>query len=206
MFHRYRRSAFTLIELLVVIAIIGILIALLLPAVQKVREAANRMSCTNGLKQLGVAAHNFQDANGRLPPGMDKQHVGCIVYMLPYMEQDPRFKDFSFRPALYQFYFSDPINRPTSGQPLPNPPIRNERWGCSGEMKFLLCPSAPSPESTTTALLTVNYDVAASPPTPNAMWTVNGRGPDSLGPGCGRGHTFSSDPGRTIIGRSNYLG
>src|SRR3954462_4453376 len=95
------RRGFTLIELLVVIAIIAILIGLLLPAVQKVREAAARMTCSNNLKQMGTAVHNYASANqDRLIPGMTDGTSGNPAYacapfhfsMLPYIEQDNMFR------------------------------------------------------------------------------------------------------------------
>src|SRR2546427_5297251 len=91
------RSGFTLVELLVVIAIIGVLVALLLPAVQAAREAARRMSCSNNLKQLSLALHNYESTFSSLPPaGIDTNQMSWVVMLLPYMEQQPLFDKFNF--------------------------------------------------------------------------------------------------------------
>src|SRR5881397_425039 len=90
-----RSSAFTLIELLVVIAIIAVLIGLLLPAVQKVREAAARIKCTNNVKQLAIAAHSYHDVAGTMPPysiASGAQYGSAHFLLLPYIEQDNLYR------------------------------------------------------------------------------------------------------------------
>src|SRR5262245_4661318 len=132
---RHRSTGFTLIELLVVIAIIAVLIGLLLPAIQKVREAAARTTCLNNCKQLGLAVHNFHDARGFLTPiGADSPYPpggvpavnprvrhGWIPFLLPYIEQ-------SSLAAAYRWDkdFRDPLNRTV----------------VSTQIKIVQCPSA----------------------------------------------------------------
>ena len=94
---RGNRSGFTLVELLVVIAIIGILIALLLPAVQAAREAARRSQCANNLKQLALSLHNYSDTFKSFPPaGITTNQLSWHVFVLPFIEQTSLHDQFSF--------------------------------------------------------------------------------------------------------------
>jgi len=187
------RKGFTLIELLVVIAIIAILIGLLLPAVQKVREAANRMSCSNNLKQLGVAANNYQSGLQTLPPGFlgpmgnlaapqgnsygySGQYVGVLGHLLPYVEQDNISKilmsgvptDYLSVTALYNPWWS-----------------YTSTWNAANnKIKTFLCPSDNAEFAPWVIAAATSY-VSGS------QWTYNvgyfGSGADS-------------------VGRSNYIG
>src|SRR5260370_19159090 len=129
-FRNERRPAFTLIELLVVIAIIGILIGLLLHAVQKIREAAARIQCQNNLKQLGLAMHNFHGTNEHLPGNLRLAAVSTVrvrwtTYLLPYFEQDNIYKGYN-----QYVNWSDPANVPYT----------------SLKLKVMTCPSVPNPD------------------------------------------------------------
>ena len=94
-----QKKGFTLVELLVVIAIIGILVGLLLPAVQSAREAARRMQCSNNLKQFGLAIHNYESTNKRLPAGRSPSGLSTHAQLLPYMEQNNAFNMVDFNVA-----------------------------------------------------------------------------------------------------------
>ncbi|HLN27687.1 MAG TPA: DUF1559 domain-containing protein [Gemmataceae bacterium] len=134
MFHSSfsRRPGFTLIELLVVITVVAILVGLLIPAVQKVRAAADRAMCLNNLKQIGLALHNYHDANGGFPPAVTLDlpypdgnlFVSWIPYIFPYIDQANLYSQYDFKVT-----FDDPAN--DSG-------VNQTRIG------LLVCPSSPS--------------------------------------------------------------
>jgi prepilin-type N-terminal cleavage/methylation domain-containing protein/prepilin-type processing-associated H-X9-DG protein len=133
-----RKSGFTLIELLVVIAIIAILIGLLLPAVQKVREAAARMSCQNNIKQFALALHNYHDANQKFPPGHDNFNLSTQAYILPFIEQGNAYQLINFAAQ-----YSDPTNAVAAA-------VR---------IKSFICPSDPGINSVPTVWGPTSYRV-----------------------------------------------
>jgi len=143
---RHRRLGFTLIELLVVIAIIGVLIALLLPAVQSAREAARRNTCTNNLKQLGLALANYADTHGVYPPDGERlweaghqpeRRWSMQCYLLPFMDESAKYDQFNFGLGSNQWFF--PGGDPNNGVYDSNYTPRSKR------VKSLLCPSEGNP-------------------------------------------------------------
>jgi prepilin-type N-terminal cleavage/methylation domain-containing protein/prepilin-type processing-associated H-X9-DG protein len=145
--NRQRRKAFTLIELLVVIAIIAVLIGLLLPAVQKVREAAARMQCANNLKQIALAAHNYHGANNAFPGlsylyqgsfsvGPPVQGYTLFISLLPFMEQTNLYQEWNFSTPTLNGLQTTPGVNPPGGMVLP----------------ILVCPSDPIPANPYTAV------------------------------------------------------
>ena len=151
---RLSRQAFTLIELLVVIAIIGVLIGLLLPAIQKVREAAARLKCQSNLRQVGLALHDYHDTYGHFPPGArnfinvddtppnnQQNRAGWVQLILPYIEQE----------ALYQSFVNYFETRPGSGYYASQVGDGNGTQ-TKPVIRVLVCPSDPGSPRVTPAL------------------------------------------------------
>ena len=152
------RRGFTLIELLVVIAIIAILIGLLLPAVQKIREAANRIKCSNNLHQMALGLHNYHDTNGALPPayrGVPNTFFlpgwGWSTWILPFVEQDNKYRQL------------DPDNvRFGRGS---NPATPAQHLGSQDRLSVFRCPADPAPDQNPERLRFAmsNYRAVAGP-------------------------------------------
>ncbi|MGL4551375.1 MAG: DUF1559 domain-containing protein [Gemmataceae bacterium] len=196
------RRAFTLIELLVVIAIIAILIGLLLPAVQKVREAAARMQCQNNLKQIGLAVHSYESAFQKLPPSMNVKGVTSQVLLLPYIEQDALYRIWepTFTNAAASWWASAVLPViPGFGAAPP----AGSRYAADGNVKTYLCPSAPGPEACLNMVARRTHGVAGRHYPSGGAWgnsTAVGNGTTWFSA------TFNSMPaGIAQTGKTNYV-
>ena len=206
---RKPHRGFTLIEMLVVIAIIGVLIGLLLPGVQKAREAAARISCRNNLKQIGLACHEYENSNQTFPPGMDYQHIGSLVYLLPYLEQEAVFQNFVFGESdpgpwwnpFERYWWINVKNYPPNGPPMPVRPRPGDGkpvYGAEGRISTFLCPSAPRPEQYLTTIVSVaetlpNLGISTFPGGP-IEWSTP------------PGYVFAGAPANSVLGMTHYLG
>jgi prepilin-type N-terminal cleavage/methylation domain-containing protein/prepilin-type processing-associated H-X9-DG protein len=155
------RRAFTLVELLVVIAIIAVLIGLLLPAVQKVREAANRSTCQNNLKQIGLAIHNYHDAHQTLPPSrLGVGYASWFVLILPYVEQGSLYSQWDTGKTYYL--------QPTAAQ--------------TTSVKLFYCPTRRSPPMLSTQFEVPSNGIPDSQEHPGALGDYAGNGGQFSGP------------------------
>lgn len=165
-----KTAGFTLVELLVVIAIIGVLVALLLPAVQQAREAARRMQCVNQMKQTGLALHNYHDTYGRLPAraGGTSSNQGRLsgwVGVLPFLEQGALYDQIAAGDDTYPPFGSNPWDTGFL-------PFRTQ-------IDLLLCPSDPAPTKNDDQIGFSNYAFSIGDCARSAASTVDSRGPFS---------------------------